>query len=262
MDLSSSVDNAIAGKTPSTSMDVFSTRDHSTPTYVRSASLWLSSLASKLTGVSAWNSDGVGTKAGVLVSPRHILFATHFTPANGSTFRFVASDNTIVTRTLSSVVSLSNDSNNVNPDVTVGLLDSDVPTSISFMKVFPSNVTAKLPSLLGVNQLQAVSFNKDAKLSIRNIYLFSSAIGNQIGYTEPNETTNSQFYLPFIGGDSGSPSFVVLNGEPILLSVETTGGAGSGSCLSSIIAPVNSAMSSLGGGYQLTQVDISSYNDL
>lgn len=239
-------------------MNLFTVEDHTTPIYVRDASLWASALVSSLTAISPWNSIGDNTKAGVLVSPIHVLFASHFTPSVGATIRFVGVDGTVVDRTLSAVSPIGADINGSQTDITVGVLDSDVTAGIAFMKVFPADVSLKLPSFSNDNTLQAASTNQNAQLSIRDIYQWKSFLG----FNVPNETVYNAFYLPFVGGDSGSPVFVIFENELVLLCVDSTQGSGSGASMAYNINAINAAMTTLGGGYQLTQVDLSAYPDL
>ena len=62
-----------------------------------------------------------------------------------------------------------------------------------------------------------------------------------------------------IGGDSGNPAFLVINGEPVLLGTLTGGGAGSITSLHDQLGLINTAMTAAGGSQQLTQFDLSGY---
>jgi hypothetical protein len=61
-----------------------------------------------------------------------------------------------------------------------------------------------------------------------------------------------------IVGDSGNPSFLLVNGEPVLVETHTTGGFGSGPFLSdpANFAEINRLMRALGGGEQLEVVGV------
>ena len=78
------IDSLIEGKVPAASMRLYSAQDHATPSYTRDASCWANDIVAKLTAISPWNSHGSYTQAGVLISPRHVLFATHFFPPDGT----------------------------------------------------------------------------------------------------------------------------------------------------------------------------------
>ena len=61
-----------------------------------------------------------------------------------------------------------------------------------------------------------------------------------------------------IVGDSGNPSFLLLNGEPVLVEMHTVGGFGAGPFLSDPgnFAAINRMMRELGGGEQLDVVQM------
>ena len=72
----------------------------------------------------------------------------------------------------------------------------------------------------------------------------------------------------FIGGDSGNPAFLVLNGEPVLLTTWTVKGPGQGTAVTSFKSDINQLMSDLDeqhsvtNGYQLTEIDLSIFQIL
>jgi hypothetical protein len=71
-----------------------------------------------------------------------------------------------------------------------------------------------------------------------------------------------------INGDSGNPAFIILNDQPVLLTVWTEGGAGVGTSLTAFKSDVNQIMSdleelfSLTNGFQLTEIDLSDFQKL
>jgi hypothetical protein len=69
------------------------------------------------------------------------------------------------------------------------------------------------------------------------------------------------FYRDVIPGDSGSPSFVIINNSAVLLTQWTYGGAGQGDEDVYYAPLINAAMTELGGGYQLTEIDLSAFPD-
>lgn len=250
-------------------MPVYTSQNHIAPSYTRNASLWAVDYVQALTALSPWNSSTGPTKAGVLVSPRHVLFATHFTPATGCTIRFVAADGTVCDRTLSAVQSLTvTDAPNLYPDITVGVLDSDVAAGISFAKIFSATaITSKLPNL-NVYHLPAAGTDQEEKLLVRNWVNMPTTTGATAycAFQAPGNTgddiNRSAFYENFVSGDSGSPQFVFVNGEMVLLAALTFGGGGSGTSVTAFASSINTAMTALGGGYQLTEIDVSTFADL
>jgi hypothetical protein len=83
--------------------------------------------------------------------------------------------------------------------------------------------------------------------------------GSGISLAAPTDPTRSLFYQAKVSGDSGQPAFIILNGQLVLLTVYSYGGAGSGWFLTPCLSQINSAMAALGGGYSLTPVDLSPY---
>jgi hypothetical protein len=81
-------------------------------------------------------------------------------------------------------------------------------------------------------------------------------------FQSPADPSRYSFYERVIGGDSGNPALIVVSGEPVLLTVWTFGEAGSGTSVAAIKDDINRLMSDLGGGYQLTEVDLAGFTPL
>ena len=73
-------------------------------------------------------------------------------------------------------------------------------------------------------------------------------------HTNSRSALRSPFTETLIGGDSGNPAFLLVNGEAILLLTHhySTGGP----FYTGHLAAVNAAMAQLGGGYQLTEAEL------
>lgn len=276
--LQAAIGGQIAGKTANAStLDIYSVQNHAGGNYTRNPTCWAAPYAQALTAISPWNSAGGNQYAGVLISPRHVLFATHYHPGVGTTIRFVAADNTVVTRTITakeSVGSIYFDSPQYS-DFTIALLDSDVPASISFARVLPANWRTYLPNIpeevknlsttlkqaayrvpvFGTNQYeQALVFEWSFAYTMSGgeAGTFGVYAGDAIGNTQ-----SAAFSRWIIGGDSGNPVGLFLNGQFVLLGVWTF--PTSGSFTTGCMGMINTAMTTLGGGYQLTPVDLSSF---
>jgi hypothetical protein len=216
---------------------------------------------SQLTCISPWNSEGGIYFAGVLVSPRHVLFATHFRPSAGATIRFVAADNTVVTRTLTALTVVGTPVN-YYPDLTVGVLDSDVPGTIAYARILPDNWAAKLPALTGTTAadsllVPSLGLDQEEKALISD--LNPNGMGTTVSFSYPANATRANFYEDKISGDSGNPAFLIINGQLVLLTCWTWGGGGGGTSVWDQRAAINSIMTALGGGYQLTPIDLSGF---
>jgi hypothetical protein len=241
---------------------IYASLDHAATNYVRNTGCWAYSF--DLTCIAAYNSyawelstngccpeETATRRGGTLISPRHVVFANHYTPPNGTQLRFVAKDNTVVARVLSNSVQIG------ATDLEIGVLDSDVPTNlITFAKVLPSSFTNDFPSSLSpisTNSIPALCLDQDENALESDI----STVTSDISFMAPADPTRSRFYQDKISGDSGQPAFIVLNGQPVLLTVWSSGAAGTGYFITAYLDQINSAMATLGGGYSLTQVDLS-----
>lgn len=228
---------------------VFSSQNHTAATYTRSTTCWAKTI--NLSGVSPWNSNAGVFWAGTLISPRHVIFAAHAAPPNGSTIRFVAMDGTVVNRTLSATV-------NVGGDILVGVLSSDVPGSISFAKLLPASAS---PLLIAGTPLLA--FDQEENALVTEFYGVTDNYGLDTGGAWINEVPSnpprSSFYEAIVSGDSGNPAFIIVHGAPVLVTAWTYGGPGAGPAYHLHLAAINAAMTSLGGGYQVTTIDLSEF---
>jgi hypothetical protein len=73
----------------------------------------------------------------------------------------------------------------------------------------------------------------------------------------PTTPQHREFYEPVVRFDSGNPMFLIINNQLVVLSVIT--GEGTGSFITGYISQINNIMNTLGGGYQLTPIDLSSF---
>ena len=236
-----------------TNVAIYSSLNYATTNYVRNTNCWASSF--DLTCIAVYNSYEMDSQmGGTLISPRHVMFAHHFAIPNGTELQFVANDNTVVSRVLSNSEQIG------STDLQVGVLDCDVPTNlITFAKVLPSSYTNYFP-----NSLQPISSTNIPALCL-NQYEdalesdISAVAAGGVFLQAPSNPTRKLFYENKVTGDSGQPAFIILNGQLVLLTVYSYAGSGSGWFIPGCIDQINSAMAALGGGYSLTQVDLSPF---
>ncbi len=255
----------------------FSAKNDTTHVYTRNSNCWASSI--DLTPIIITSSSG--NRNGCLISPRHIIFCDHYQYNVGDTIYFVSGTNETVSRTLASKTSITNTQRSY-PDITIGLLNEDVPASIGFAKVLPANwLSSYCPNsdFLGTDNIYAVGLlpmimsNKEKKLYINTLQymqladMFPKIVGSGLLYDRYSDLPFPQrAFLDYtvVGGDSGSPVFFVIDNKMVLLYVNTFGGTGSGADISSWITQINSIMATLQGGatpYQLTVADLSGFTN-
>jgi hypothetical protein len=251
-EVSDAVDNRIAGLNPSLSKPVYTTQNHTTSTYVRNSGCWVSDL--DLTSISPWNSTSSNNMAGVLISRRHIIFAAHYQINNGATIRFVDNNNNVITRTMVNKLTHPNYSP-YYPDITIGLLDSDVPPSIKFAKILPQNWKNYLPSVSSSFRLPCLVLDQEEKALISELYFLETSAAFKV----PTDTVRSSFFENITLGDSGNPAFLIIDGELVIITVWTFGGAGAGTSIVYHKNAINTMMASLAEGYSLTEIDLSSF---
>jgi hypothetical protein len=215
---------------PGTEMDIYTGG-------VRNASCWAASV--DLTPIAKGSAN-----AGILISPRHVLFVTHYYPAINTEMTWFTQANESVMRTVTAFATVP-DTASYHPDLTVGILDSDVPATIGFAKVL--NETG-LPSNWAGYNVPVVVRNREDKLFVADIGTW----GNSVSLSQPILASRLAKYNPMVSGDSGSPVCLVHDNKLVLVALVTFGGAGRGANISRHIAAINSAMTSLGGNHQLT----------
>lgn len=221
--------------------------------YTRGTACWVAGV--DMTPVAVWNSESApyGTLRGfTLVSPRHYIAAAHWTVPVGTTVHFLTSANAIVSRTVQAIQTVP------DTDICVGLLDSDVPGTIDFARVLPDSWSAKLPTLSTIS-LPCASIDQRLRVHYRDVVSLGSLVmcGQPMAAPVPNPA-----YYPVISGDSGFPVFLIIGNKMVLLGCwygSGIYGGGSAPFLTHHRTAVNAAMAGLGGGYSLTDVDLSSY---
>ena len=234
---------------------IFSKQDHTHRIYTRNSKCWAYPL--DLTSISPWNSAGHTRRAGVLISPRHALWARHYSMRVNTTLRFVDKHNNIVERRIVKEKALPT---NGHPslrgyDLVVGTLESDVPASISFAKVLPKNLTTVRPPF----NIRVPVFDTDfeEKALVADL---SYESGTMVSLKTPlSNSYRRQFFETKIVGDSGNPVFFVIDNQLVLLFVFTYGGAGAGTSISYHYDAINKLMKDMGSNYQLTEIDLTSY---
>ena len=248
------IDNRITGITAdSSTRNLFTTRGDGTNSWVRNPNVWTArgSQALDLTGASPWVSYGSYAKGGALISPRHFVFANHAPIVNGATIIFVDKNNNIITRTLQNQQRIG------TTDIQLGVLDSDVPSSIAYYPIISysevvqyllgsgsTTLSPTIPILILDQEDKALIH--DAKYALSTQTIFQSPIGARLS-----------FYEPLVSGDSGDPGFFAINNKLAL--IMTLMGPTTGPTYGSYISELNQAMAILGGGYQVGSVNLSSF---
>lgn len=260
---------AVSGKDPNTTKPLFSTANHATGTYVYNTACWAYGWASMITCFSPWNSRGAQQRAGVAVTAINTVHATHFPLAVNDVIRFVALDGTVVDRT---VIGLQEVLNPAGTDSIVTVLDSPLPGSIYICKVLPTtweNYFTLGTSGYGLGEaLPMLTMDQENKATVVRVGVFISGgpgMENELIYGYPVvDAEQATFYEGLIPGDSGSPQFVKIGADLVLMSTATSviSGASYPYLRTALQTAINTANAAAGvGSYTLTDVDLSGYTD-
>jgi hypothetical protein len=191
------------------------------------------------TGV-AWDD----TRTATAVSPLHVVMAAHYQRPVGSSIVFHDRSGRPQRRTLVAVESLSGIA-----DVTVGQLDSPLPSGVKPYRLLPPS--ANYRSLAGC---LALVTDQQRRAFVHEI---ASIQGNSLSFRH-SQRLSPLLRKQLIVGDSGHPSFLLVGGEMVLIGTHTSGGPGSGPFYSSpqLFSAIDAAMGRLGGGYRLSVVPL------
>ncbi len=176
--------------------------------------------AARFTGVGWYVPDP--RRQFTLVTPRHFVCATHFTPAVGQPVRFVDSDGVVVERTVAAVAAVPNDSEG-NSDLALGTLDGEVPGTVTPFRWL------NLAEEDAYRGARLMAFGRAARGGKGVLAGFKTLDETGIAdtrasyfiYRHPSGDDDDCF---FESGDSGSPCFATVNGEAVLVSVNSAVG--------------------------------------
>jgi hypothetical protein len=233
---------------PAVSMPVWNLRRDSPPAdYVRNPVVWTGAWVD-LTGKAVWNSftGAYGTTA---ISPRHVVYADHVNGLfpTGTIVRFVANDNTTVERIVVSSTRIG------KTDLDLSTLDSPLPETIHWFKVMPKgwflHCTRRAPGIAGAMPCIVLDANTES-VSVKDLAGFFAG-GFATGF--PADTRRRLFTRELRVGDSGSPMFILIDGQLVIDGIYST--AQGGVDLSSQIPDLNAAMK--GSGFGVTTAQLS-----
>lgn len=216
-------------------LSIYLRQSHGSPDYVRNPRCWAADL--DLTCISPWNSRGGVTRAGTLITPRHVIFSAHYPLLPTDSIRFIGLRATIghdhgviITRNITHTL--------VNPTSDIGLarLDHEVPDTITPAALLPADYAryfapatdkpmGHLLPVLVTDQLERIRY---AELYALNMSFKTTATKAVI--SRPQYLALQGGATRWTTGDSGSPLFAVINNQPVLLTFARTSGSGPALC--------------------------------
>jgi len=161
------------------------------------------------TGV-AWDD----TRTMTLITPRHVVMARHYKRGAGDIVRFHDRSGKEVQRVLVGWKNFPG-----TDDVTVGILNQAVPSGVRHYKLLEP--APDLPEKL----LGTLALVTDSE---RKVHVHEANVQPQTVRFRFPRSLPKGFFEPLVKGDSGNPSFLFINGEPVLFETHMLGGAGTG----------------------------------
>ena len=151
-----------------------------------------------------------------MISPRHYLRAYHTGTPSGM-IAFLDTNNVIYWRTSVQQVDIGTNIDDIKAkDTSVGILDSDLPPSVGFLMVIPTNYANYLPTS-SISYVQGIGMNQNPAL-----------FGQPMTLGNPNIVWNSSSTAPFglttnwnvtiRGGDSSNPEMFLIGNQFVLVS--------------------------------------------
>ena len=192
---------------------------------VWSTNFWLKGaqgLSATAIGIS--NNLG-GQKLITMISPRHYLRAYH-TGIPSSPIAFLDTNNVIYWRSVVQQVDIGTNTDDIQAkDTSVGILDADLPPSVGFLPMIPTNFASYLPTN-STSYVQGIGMNQ-------SIAIF----GQPMTFQDPlNINWNSSKITPFglttdwnatiVPGDSSNPEMFFIGNQLVLVSHNHTSGYG------------------------------------
>ncbi len=180
-----------------------------------------------LTGVS-WNDPRTAT----LIAPSFVVMAAHFTRPSNVPVMFHSKIGKPYERYLTAVKGIP------GTDIAVGKLNLPLPPEVR-----PYRLASAADARIGT---PVIVSDQTSTLSVHRIEaIHGSSI--RLSYIPG---LNPVYQRKLIVGDSGNPSFIVKNGELLLLETHTTGGPGAGPFYGTpeVQAAIRATMAELGNG--------------
>ncbi len=258
----------IADKSGEDDIAIYSTRNPAANIeqagYVRNNAAW--SYLVDMSGVSPWSVSADGPshrnrRAGTLIAPDACLLTDHYPHREGDQISFV--DNLDCIHTAEVVAQKRFDPQfgasgwHVSNDVQVCRLGFDDPHGLKHYKLLPADINDYLPNMSSTIGLPCICHDQFQQATIADM---AFALETVTQFRKPPLGSDRRpFYRDKIDGDSSQPAFALINGEAVLLTVWTHGGAGAGPPLHALHGEINSALSEVGSAYQIEVVNLTGF---
>ena len=182
---------------------------------VWSTNFWLKGVQGLSATCIGYSNGVAGRSLVTMVSPRHYLIAQHV--GVGEMIAFLDTNNIIYWRTNVQRIDLGTNIADIQlKDTSIGILDADLPSSVGFLLVVPTDLSSYL-STNSISIFQGIGMNQDMRI-----------FGQPMSFANPNVNWSSSRTAPFgvttnwnvviRPGDSSDPEMLLVNNQLVLLS--------------------------------------------
>ena len=180
-------------------------------------------VSSRYTGIG-YATQGADARQYTLVTPQHVLFAKHFVLGLGTNIRFLNASGQEFNRTTISSTDVPNGSGGV-ADAIILKLNSPLPTDQGITPFPYLNLSRERQ----YNNIDLTTFGQSRRAGRGRISSFSDFSDEAIDTTRTytftyNTLAGNQDDAYFVTGDSGSPSFALVNDRPALVGLHLAAG--------------------------------------
>ena len=244
------VDSRLAGLNPTNAISRYLeySQRGAKDVFVPNTNFWLRGV--DFSCVSPWNSGGGRLRAGTAISKRHVVLASHFSLWKGVRIVFVGEDGGVCPCYIENTRKVG------KTDILIGLLNAELTPNIHPAKILPEDCEKYIGTGEG---LPVVTFNQheQALLTESEAIVTNGVPKKGFRSRKPGDERRRAFMKMIVVGDSGNPSFLLVDGTPILLyCLHGHGyGCGSGPSIFAYRREVQAAMDELCPGYKLEAFD-------
>ena len=156
-------------------------------------------------------SNGLGgTLRLTMISPRHYVRARHVGIPNGL-IAFLDTNNVLHWRASLQQVNVGDD------DTSVGIVDSDLPASVGFMPIAPTNLLSYMPTN-NTSYVQGLGMNQDMRLVSQPMVFGSFFSWDYTNMKQAPFGLTTNWSVAMRSGDSSNPKLLLINKQLVLLS--------------------------------------------
>jgi hypothetical protein len=192
-----------------------------------------------------------------MISPRHYLRATHLSPGvpPSDLIAFLDTNNVVYWRTAVQEVIVGNDTD-------VGVLNADLPPSVGYLPMIPTNFSNYLPTN-SASYVQGIGLNQILQWYSQPMTLGNPNMGWGVSGSSAPFGLATNWSYGIVSGDSSCPDILLVSNQLVLASHNYSAGVGPNYAYQ--IDAINQQMhylstnNAVGTDYQLTSFSLTNW---